>query len=381
MEISFNLTDIIEKNGRVTLPGIGSFYKKRVEGFFDDARKTFFPPKETIEFSVSTQEKDLSDTISYFSNANHISETSAHTILKQYADNLKNNLTSQGKASIKDLGVLKQEGTTIVLEGKKDLQSGLLSFGLPPISITLPEVKEQPEDTKTATPNKEHSETSNKEVFPESYSLAEQALSVAVLPEEEEKTHEEPTSSKTRTWIHILLIIIVLLLGLQTLYLTRPEIIDDAVEKIQQQFMNKNEAPAAVIETEIEEIEIQKADSIYTEDIEEQLKAHGFEADKVKDSADIVVISQEKNITHIPTVRHEIIVSSWQTKSKAEEEVKKLRAKGMDAHIVEDAGGLLRYKISVATFYNQNDAKEELKRILEEASHPQAYIYSFKIQK
>lgn len=344
MEISFNLRTLIEKNNRVPLPGIGAFYKKRTEGFFDENKNSFFPPKEDISFHYNPNELNDSGEVSDAENG----------FIGSLTDKIKEAFSNSGEISIENLGKLKKKGDVIVFEKSVDLNSSF--FGLPVLVIPKEELKQVPVPV-TITESTENNTN---------FSLAEQALSVAIednyIPEEE---------TRPKTWLYILLTLIILALGGFAVYQYRPDLVENAWKEVYP--YPKPAATAPVVIADTDSLNKQIADSIYKEqiDIEEELKKQGLNAEKVKDSATIII--EAKPITNKATTRYEIVISAWRTESKALSEIKRLKAFGIDAHVVRDSDDSMK-KISVGSFYHMADAEKELKKIKQEIN-PEAFIF------
>src|SRR5690606_23127997 len=128
-----------EKNDQVILPGLGSFFIKRIEGYFDEEQNTFFPPKETIEFSTSEQPlnpnyKDV--LIAYISSSKNISTTSSSYILTKYIEDLKKKLEETEEVPLENIGKLKLQNSEITFEAEKEQNLGNSFFGLPAFKIS-----------------------------------------------------------------------------------------------------------------------------------------------------------------------------------------------------------------------------------------------------
>lgn len=344
MEISFNIKELLEKNNQVVLPGLGSFHKKRIEGFFDTEKNTFFPPKEIIEFTSSeiySNETDQNSLISFICTSKNVSSTSAAYILSKYVEDLKKNLETDGEIYFQDIGILKSQNSELKLESEKQEESANSFFGLPSFSLPKQNL---------------YKEIAN---APLNFSLAEQALNASLNDEIEDKP-------KSKTWLFVCLSLIIIALSLSAFYIVRPDLFNSIFNP---NLENKDIKTVIPISTP-EEQETNIADSIYKDNIVKNLESSGFDVEHAKDSSDISVI--KKAVPNKNNIRYEIIIAAWQTRAKAEDHLKKLRENGIDAHIVEDADGLM-IKISAATLYNQQDAEKELYRIREELN-PEAFI-------
>lgn len=354
MEIPFNLRALINKHNRVALPGIGAFYKKRTEGFFDEHRNCFFPPKEDISFSYNANEN--SDP--------HLETETELNFVSTLTQKIKEAIIQSGEFGIEDLGNLKKKGDVIVFEKTLDQHNFNSSFfGLPTLEIPKEEVKETQVIISSPSPVNLSTES---ESISTNFSLAEQAMSVSVASPKEEI--EEP---KFRTWLYVILCLIILGLGGFAFYQFRPDIADNIWKQLYPEPKPKMITPALAIDSD--SINKQLADSIYDNHIEAELANQGFQAEKVKDSTDVTI--QPRTVPNQHSIRYEIIISAWRTEAKAQSELQKLRANGIDAHIVDDDG--LMIKISAATLYSKEEADKELKRIREELN-PEAFIKPIK---
>lgn len=342
MDISYNIADFLEKNQQVVLPGLGQFFRIRSEGYFDKETNTFYPPKENVEFSENSALENDNPLVAYISYHNNISASSAAYLLEKFIEDLKNQLANIGEVQLSDLGTLIKRDNSIIFQPEQKLELGNNFFGLPELNLD-----------KTVSNEEEREE--------EYFSLAEQALSASVSEEVEIKS----SNRKSRKWLYFAIPFLLIVLGIGGLYFLRPDIYNSVFNPNLINQENKNVLPIAVPT----EQNISKADSIYKDDIVKNLESEGFEVEPIKDSADVVVT--ENAVPKKNMLRYEIIISAWQTRAKAEDHLKKLKANGIDAHIVEDAGGSL-IKISIATLYNKEDADRELQRVREEIN-PEAF--------
>lgn len=345
MDISYNIADFLEKNQQVVLPGLGRFFRIRSEGYFDKENNTFYPPKENVEFSENTDKRPDNPLVTFISHHNNISISSAAYLLEKFIDDLKNQLTNVGEVKLSDLGTLVKREQDIIFLPDQKLELGNNFFGLPELNL-----------------DKSDSIYEEKEEEEEFFSLAEQALSASFSDEAEFKT----SNTKSKKWLYFAIPLLLVMGSIAGLYFLRPDIYNSLFNpNLINKEGTKNFIPIAIPD----EQNIAKADSIYQDDIVKNLESEGFEVEPIKDSANVVVT--ENAVPKKDMLRYEIIISAWQTRARAEAHLKKLKANGIDAHIVEDAGGSLT-KISIATLYNKEDADRELQRVREEIN-PEAF--------
>lgn len=347
MDISPYFAKMIKTHDQVVVPGLGKFYKKRSEGFYDEETKTFYPPSTIIDFSAEYIHDDK--LVQLISQDSGSSLTSAYAALDEYVRDLKSILKSS-PVVLPELGKLSLLDDKIQLATVTEPTLNQAYFGLPSINLDSSSFKGD-DDTK--------------------YSLAQQALNTAVEDDEEEYT------GKSNTVKIVLMVVFIGVLGaLIALYYTKPEVYQNLANYFRK---NKTTVPATPNTSGIDPKAVAKADSIYdTKDpdsIEAKLKAQGFEVEKVKDSTDVSVKANQ--LAKPDGFRHEIIIYFCKSEKEAKDKVKFFNNNGIPAHIVSDAGGVL-IKISGATLYNQKEADQELERIQNEIN-PQAYDLKIKI--
>jgi cell division protein FtsN/nucleoid DNA-binding protein len=342
MNIPFHIIQFLITNGQLNLPGLGNFYVKKKEGYFDEKTEIIYPPKEIIEFESSFRKDPHQDQLllHYICEEKNISESSAKYILEKYIEDLKAALLEKGAVNIPELGNLLLKNNVVKFKAEEQGIVNHSNFGLPQLPFKL-----------SATLNKLSKEA-------ETYSLAEQALNAS----QNEDLENEP-QPKSKKWLFILLPLLLIGMGIGAVYYLNPDLYFSTLQKIQ----NLTVPPVSDKKTEPvltqEEKDILIADSIYQQDIESNLKAQGFDVEPVKDSLDITI--EKTNIPNASQTRYEIIVASWKTRAKAEENVNTLKAHNINAHIVEEENNKW-LRISVGSFTDFDEAVKELAKVKKE---------------
>lgn len=343
MDISPYITELLESKDQVIVPGLGKLYQKKTAGYYHEETKTFYPPAKEIDFTIEYHHDDK--LVQLISERNNITLTSAYTNLDEYVKDIKT-ILKNSKAQVNGIGSLTIEDEKIILDVHFRSFNSEDYFGLPPI------------DTQAGNLTGEDAED---------YSLAQQALNTA-MPDD----YESEKADKASFRIIILLIIALMLGSIIAVYYLYPAFYQKIKDTIQQ----KTEfSKPAVIDKNPNSQALQKADSVYEDqDIEANLKAKGFEVEKVKDSTAVSI--KQKLIPKKTDIRYEVIIGLYLKRGDAIKRVSQLKANGINAYIVEDADGPMT-KISGATFYSEQEAQKELKRIREQLN-PEAFIKPIK---
>jgi len=276
MDISFYLVEFIISKDQVIVPGLGKFYKKRVNGFLDEKTETYYPPQQTLNFTTEYHHDDKF--VQFISETSAISLTSAYAQLDEFVKEIKLSLKTDS-FEIPKLGFLSLDLDNITFEALTLIEKNDDYFGLPPIDAK----QKQPEIVV-----KEE----------EIYSLADQALLTAIPEDDKEK--------KSKNILQYLLIFIILAIisGDVYIYYFKPDTFQNLfaiVNKLPEQA----EAPKVVNPKPIPDTSaIQKADSIYNQtDISSDLEARGFEVEKekVKDSTNVSIQKKliPKNLIYV----------------------------------------------------------------------------------
>jgi cell division septation protein DedD len=344
MDISPFFAEMIAQKDQVIVPGLGKFFKKRSEGYYDEETKTFYPPSVKIDFSSEYMHDDR--LVQHISLKSGISLTSAYAALDEYVRDVKNILKGSPLV-LEGIGKLQLVEEKISLETTDNPTLNKAFFGLPSI------------DTEAASLQGNDSEQ---------YSLAQQALNTAVEDEDDsDRAHKKSNLLK----ILLLLIAAAVLSILTAIYFIKPEI----YQNFAQYFRKKT--PVEIKSTD--DKTLKTADSIYNSKLstEEKLKNMGFDVEKVRDSTDVAI--DQNKVPNTSNIRYEIIIGLYPKEEQAQARVDQLKSYGINAYIVKDADGPL-VKISAGAFNDEIEAKKELKRIKEDLN-PQAFIKPIKTLK
>lgn len=353
MDISPYLLSLLTQKDQVIIPGLGRFFKIRATGFYDDDRKTYYPPANKINFSTDYLHDDK--LVHLISQNAQTSLTSAYAILDEYVRDIKNVLKTDD-VTINGIGKLSSQNGKLMLDSADSETLNKSFFGLPSI------------DTLSPTLIGNESET---------YSLAQQAMSTA-MPSD----YVEERERRSVTSMVLMIVAVAIIAAAIGLYFAKPDFYKDLINNIQTTNFNIN--PKKITNPNVVQSnkqDLQKADSIYnskgTDAIENKLKAQGFDVEKPRDSTDISVNS--KIIPKKGDFRYEIIIGLYMSKDEAKERVKQLKSYEINAYILDDKDGPM-IKISGATLYNDAEAEKELQRIRKEIN-PEAFKKAYKILK
>lgn len=333
MDIAQYISDLLNQHSEVSLPGIGTFFKRNVSAVYNEADSTYYPPSYKIDFR--SEEVSDSKLISHIVENKHISESSASYFIERFCENIKKSIEQESNASISPLGTLIKKDDSYYLESDSTY-AGLGYFGLSPIKEL--------------------------EISQRDHALADAAAitSNVSVPSEEESTG----GSKTFLIILSILLALGILAGLA--YYFYPQYFKNLVPKENKEPVKKVVVPA------IKQDSIQESVA-FADSIIRNLEEQGLEGEVEKAPDSINITTKAAPVTQTPdTVEtkprpakvYEVIVASFGLKREAEQSVKNLRKKGIDAKIVVDKNKP-KFKVSIGTFTTMSAANKENKRVQE----------------
>src|SRR5690606_15453042 len=172
---------------------------------------------------------------------------------------------------------------------------------------------------------------------------------------------EEIPAKKRKAWPAVLTAIIALIIIGVVVYISNPALLDFLLKPNTSAPVNKQVIP--VVQEKNLDASVAEADSIMQE-----LHAQGFhDVEKIQDTVIThvdVTAKTDTNPAQTP-LRIEIIGASLPSRKEAENYIRQMKARGIDARIVEEKRGRL-IKVSLGSFTDKDKADAELQRIRRE---------------
>lgn len=317
MDIGQYISDLLKDHEEVSLPGIGTFFKRTVNAYFDANDCVYYPPSYKVDFKESEETSSL--LINHVVNIKRISESSAIYFIERFAEKLRSNLEKDSTTPVLPLGTLSKDGSALILNSTP-IDSAPDFFGLKPV----------------------------KELNIRASSLIEKGADL--FPNEVAKPN--------RTWVWILGLILLLSAIIGLAYFYYPLYFKNLTNNKPK---NKVIVPVAVPDSV-------KSSVSFADSIVDQLEKQGLHGSEVEKAQDTFKISSKTTspdslkIKPVPPVVYEIIVGSFALASEAETSVKNLRNRGIDAKVVVDTRKP-KFKVSLGSFVNSATANKEKQRI------------------
>lgn len=143
MDISFYISELLEQQGEISVPGLGYLVRTYTSGYYNDAEDKFYPPHHTVQFDP--QQINNNDTlIEYIAGKKNISLASSKYFIEKFINQVKEDALVND-VRVANLGWFYTDQGKLSFKPDKQAGNDPELFGYPPVSIT--KVKQEPVDT------------------------------------------------------------------------------------------------------------------------------------------------------------------------------------------------------------------------------------------
>jgi len=342
MEIGLYIAELLGEQDKVSVAGLGTFFKQRIAGSFDKHSSLFYPPSYHLSFKEDVF--SFSGLSEYISLKRSLSISSSEELINKFTDSIHDILKSADAVEINHLGSLYKKNENLAFKPSDSFGIADKFYGLKPIfelksAIVSPLIIEE-----------------IKAEIPE-YKVEEEAID-----SEEEIYYQAP---KARILPILMISILAITASLIALFY-----FDKSFNQFIKDIISSNLKPATVIEpiknlstTAVVTLNSNKVAPLDSSGIK---KVAIQEESKPEVTVKPVTASVEEKIPTLKQdISYEIIVAAFSRKIDAETYVREMSSKGFKAKIVENMPGKMM-KISLGTFTEEDLANIELKRIQKE---------------
>lgn len=319
MDIGLYITDLLREQDEVSIPGLGTFVKVRIAGSYDSMSNSFRPP--SYQLSLKESDTGIYPIIEYVGRKKKLSISSSEYFIKKFSDGLLELLKTSEKAEIKHLGFLHKKNDSLFFEALATLDIAGNFYGLKPIA-----------DSK------------KKNV------IKEEEVKKDVIEEIEWKTEiEEPAK---RRLMPILLIIFIVIIGAIAAFYKLDSEFYNVVQNFKSKIIPSRNQPAPAY---VPLVDTTTALSDSTN--------HSIDSISLSEDSPALKTLPLPEPTEInESISFEIIGAAFAKRTEAENYIKQLSLKGIEAKIVENMPGKM-LKISLGSFKDEQLATTELNRI------------------
>ena len=217
MDIANYLSELLDRHGKVGVPGLGYFTQMRVNGYYHETEKQFYPPGYQIQFNPEPSDDDT--LVQHIAEKKKISLASSKYFTEKYITGLKQEVASK-EVPFANLGWFYTSHGQIAFKPNHNHNDDPEFYGYAPIA--LKKLNEEPE--KPVPPPLPFSLSAPEPVAEPTPTPVPvpQATSQPVEYEEQE-VFEEPKRS-SNTWIIVTLVIIIIAAAAFGIYKYKPEL-------------------------------------------------------------------------------------------------------------------------------------------------------------
>ena len=341
MDLAVYISELLGQQGEVNVPGMGNFAQIRVNGYFNEQEKKFYPPSHEVSFKPQSTDSD--ELAVYIAGKKNISLASSKYFIDKYVITTKQDAETK-EVEVEGLGYLYKNGAMLAFKADSKKVNDPEFFGLPPVKI--PQPGDRPEPVYTPPVKEEVKvEPVVQEEIPVKEVQQEIVQDVPTVIEDQEEYEEEYVEEEPRrrvnTAIILLMFIIIVILGLTGLYIYKPSIIEQFINKI-----HKEEAVKAPVV-----VPLAKKDSV--------VKTAAVSDSAAKTTATLATTTPpvtQASVIDSTKSRFEIMAGSFRTQKAADLSIKAYKSLGIDAKVVTDAPGR-RIHLSIGTFATRQEAE------------------------
>lgn len=349
MDIAIYIAEILNESDEVSLPGVGTFFKQRINGYFDSKKNSFIPPRQFLAFRVSDKENTL--LTEHLIKTKSISEASANYFISKYAEKAKDFLSTSGKMELTGLGTLKKTTTGFQFDASPNFKFANDFYGLKEV----PELGEQ-----STSLNRPSHASEGDQIIKEP---------VANAPSEEVAQEDYPRRNNQKYFIPLFILALVVVGVL--LYNYYPDINPSfKLPPIKKQLDTVVDTKSIVLPdtNRLDTLSTVKSPAIDTSKTIDSIP----KTDSIRNNTLLIDSVSTKKITF------EIIASSLNRNADAEQLVKNYKKMGLPANIVyANEKRKNKILISIGSFPNHESAQKELTNVKKKIEKG-AYIYTKK---
>ncbi|RKR85408.1 hypothetical protein BDD43_5679 [Mucilaginibacter gracilis] len=133
MDIAAVISELLEHHDTLVVPGLGTFYRSRLDGYYSKEQQQFYPPSLQLQFNTELQEDD-GVLVAALASQKRVNAASAGYFLEKYvADVLQSAATET--VMLGDLGTFIMRRNQLLFTPKKLNNNNELFYGLAPVKL------------------------------------------------------------------------------------------------------------------------------------------------------------------------------------------------------------------------------------------------------
>jgi hypothetical protein len=203
MDISSYLSELVQTQKLIGIPGLGTIYKKKSPGRYDVATHSFVPPSYTLDFTEEVKEETA--LAEFISKNRGLSMAATIYFIQEFSSQVHRQLDDQKEVDLESIGKLSRVDGQVIFKPATELNYGFDFYGLPSIKAEPPvipaEKTQEPviraEETSGAAADQD--QATEEPAPPEETVVQEQPAveePIVEQPDVEEPAEEEPAAEE-----------------------------------------------------------------------------------------------------------------------------------------------------------------------------------------
>lgn len=336
MNLADYLSELLGQYEEVSVPGLGFFKRRRINGYYNDNEAKFYPPHHTVTFVEEPKDDDVF--AQYVADKKNISLASSKYFTEKFVSKLREDALT-GRYQLAGIGIFYTDNDQLVFEPADKINTDPAFYGYPEVSIS----KIGKRDT-VVEPEAPTASAAAPAPEPVVEPVVEPLVSepVATAPYQP-YVEEETERKKTSIWLVLLIIVAALALAVFGIYKFYPATFD----QLKASYYGATGQTAVV-----------------------PVSRHEVKADTNKKPAPVADTTAKTAVAPGPAVTAErsdwqIIDFSVRYLSTANAEAARLKAKGVDAKVITDT--LYRLlRVSAGAFPTKTAADSAMQVMIKE---------------
>jgi hypothetical protein len=320
MDVALYIRELLALHSEVWVPGLGNFYKCRINGYFNEKENRFYPPAYILSFDVKGNESLHLAT--YISQKKNISTASARYFVEKFVRVVHEQARKGIADEIALLGNLYYDENKLIFDPIQRDEINAIFYGLKPTKISPLSSFIAPGPLPATVQH-----------YQDSAPLIAQPTYADIDGDELEKP------KGLSLWVKLLFILIISGLSLLIIYQYNPLVIDQLrSQRFIKQLIDSDSLKINKTETTIQ------VDSNHLEPLNQPAVVET----PIAPVADTLIANPDPK-------PFEILGGAFARLSEAEKAIQVYESKGLSAHILNNAHGRL-FKVTLGSFENEDDA-------------------------
>jgi nucleoid DNA-binding protein len=364
MDVLFYLKELLKSHETISIAGLGTLYKKKSPGKYDESKRSFVPPSYTLNFTNDINKSE--ELINFIAQEENIDTNTAKVQINEFAEKILTQLTEKQEVILDGLGKLILANNEITFITAQDSYFGNEFYGLPNVNeienINQEKVAVDEEDHNSVVKEEIGATDLNSEIQSKNSENPVKYIGKPFTPNfdyDDDTGGEMSNSLKILLRILSVIAIIASIIGLA--YFFKPDFFDSKI-------LNDN-SDTFKAETVLPNDSLSKEDSLIN-----------IDTNKILNSDTSVTTKNLTETVDNNVITYEVIGSAEKTQKRIDLVINRMKKRGIEAKALENIPGKL-VKISLGSFTDFNLAKKYQDSLRKKLNISEIYIQTIKPKK